>query len=185
MSYFTITGIAFGLAMDAMVVSVASGIYISKITPRHVFRLAFHFGLFQAIMPIIGWLIGNSFAAYITGWDHWVAFGLLFLIGGKMGFEGIKGDEQELSTDPSRGILLITLAIATSIDALAVGLSLAMLEVSIWLPSIIIGLITGGLSTLGVLFGNRIGNRWRRCATLFGGCVLILIGLKILVSHLS
>lgn len=183
-SIFIIIGIAFGLAMDALAVSIASGIYISKITPRHVFRLAFHFGLFQALMPIIGWLVGSSFAAYIVDWDHWVAFTLLTLIGGKMGYEAIKGDEQTMSTDPSRGMLMITLSIATSIDALAVGLSFAMLKVSIWLPALIIGLITGLLSTIGVIFGNRIGNRWRRTAMICGSLVLFMIGLKILISHL-
>ena len=184
MSYSLIVGIAFGLAMDAMVVSIAAGIFISRITPRHVFRLAFHFGLFQAIMPIIGWLIGSSFATQIAEWDHWIAFGLLSFIGGKMAIEGIRNDVRALSSDPSRGVLLITLALATSIDALAVGLSFAMLEVSVWLPSAIIGIITGGLSTLGVLFGGRIGNRCRRGATLCGAGVLLLIGLKILISHL-
>jgi putative Mn2+ efflux pump MntP len=185
MSYLIIIGIAFGLAMDALAVSIASGIYISKVTGRHVFRLAFHFGLFQALMPIIGWFAGNSFAAYIVDWDHWVAFGLLTLIGGKMSYEGFKREDPELNNDPSRGILLVSLSIATSIDALAVGLSFAMLDVRIWVPSAIIGMITGGLSAVGVIFGSRIGNRWRRTATMCGGFVLILIGLKILISHLA
>jgi manganese efflux pump family protein len=184
MNYLVIIGIAFGLAMDATAVSIASGIYISKVTPRHVFRLAFHFGLFQAIMPIIGWLVGSSFAQYIMAWDHWVAFVLLLVIGGKMGLEGLKGEEQKLSSDPSRGMFMVTLAIATSIDALAVGLSFSLLGVSIILPSIIIGVITGILSTFGVLLGSRIGNCWRCYASICGGIVLIAIGFKILISHL-
>lgn len=185
MDTLVIIGIAFGLAMDALAVSIASGITIARVTPRHVFRLAFHFGLFQALMPIIGWFAGTSFAAQIAQWDHWVAFGLLSLIGGKMGLEGLKSQEQELSGDPSRGLMMVSLSIATSIDALAVGLSFAMLQVSIWIPAAVIGLITGALSTFGVLFGNRIGNRWRRGATLCGSVVLIGIGLKILISHLA
>ncbi len=183
MSLPIIIGIAFGLAMDALAVSIASGIFIRKITPRHIFRLAFHFGLFQALMPLLGWLAGHSFSEYIVEWDHWVAFGLLSTIGGKMAYDGIKGDEPELTRDPSRGLLMVSLAVATSIDALAVGLSFAMLNVDIWVPCLIIGVITGALSTLGVIFGNRIGNRWRRSAALAGGAVLVFIGTKILLSH--
>ena len=171
--------------MDALAVSIASGIFLSKVNSGHVFRLAFHFGLFQTLMPIIGWFAGKSFAVYISAWDHWVAFGLLAFIGGKMLLEGFKKNGETMPSDPSRGIFLVTLSFATSIDALAVGLSFAILEVSIWIPSIIIGFITGTLSATGVIFGNRIGNRWRRWATLSGGFILILIGMKILYSHLS
>lgn len=183
MSYFLIVGIAFGLAMDALAVSIASGIFIQNMTPRHVFRLAFHFGLFQAVMPLLGWLAGTSFAAYIVEWDHWVAFLLLSIIGGKMAYDGLKGGNPALTRDPSRGMLMVSLSVATSIDALAVGLSFAMLNMNILIPCIIIGVITGALSTFGVLFGNRIGNKWRRSAALAGGAVLILIGTKILLSH--
>lgn len=182
MNYLLITGIAVGLAMDAFAVSIASGIFIARLTPRHVFRLAFHFGLFQALMPIIGWFAGSSFADYISAWDHWAAFGLLSAIGGKMIVDGIKGEDPELSKDPSRGLMLVTLSIATSIDALAVGLSFAMLEVAIWTPALIIGIITGLMSMIGVLFGNRIGARWSRGAALCGGVILVAIGLKILIT---
>jgi len=183
MSYPLVVGIAFGLAMDALAVSIASGIFIQEMTPRHVFRLAFHFGLFQALMPIIGWLAGTGFAAHIVEWDHWVAFGLLTFLGGKMALDGIREAAPELSRDPSRGFMMVSLALATSIDALAVGLSFAMLNIDIWVPCLIIGVITGALSMFGVLFGNRIGHRWRRSAALLGGLVLILIGTKILLSH--
>lgn len=185
MSILLIVGIAFGLSMDALAVSIAAGIFIRQVTGRHVFRLAFHFGLFQALMPIIGWSAGKTFAAAVAAWDHWVAFGILTVIGLKMAGEGVKDEDQHLTKDPSRGVTLLSLSIATSIDALAVGFSFSLLDVSIWLPSAIIGLITGTLSALGVLFGMRIGNRWRRGAALCGGIVLILIGLNLLISHLT
>jgi putative Mn2+ efflux pump MntP len=185
MNSLLIVGIAFGLAMDAFAVSVASGIFIKDMTRRHIFRLAFHFGLFQALMPVLGWFAGSSFASHIHRWDHWVVFALLSFIGIKMAVEGIRETETPLKRDPSRGLLLISLSIATSIDALAVGLSFAMLNVDIWVPSLIIGLITGVLSTLGVLFGNRIGNRWQKTASICGGVILVAIGLKVLLSHLG
>lgn len=185
MSLLLIVGIAVALAMDALAISIASGIIIAKVTPRHIFRLAFHFGLFQALMPVVGWFAGGGLSAYISDWDHWVAFGLLSIIGCKMVVDGLKGEEHELPGDPSRGLMLVSLSIATSIDALAVGLSFAMLEVNIFFPALLIGLITGAISTVGVMFGNRIGNRWRSRAALGGGAVLILIGVKILFSHLT
>lgn len=175
--------------MDAFAVSIATGLGLEKVTPRHTFRIAFHFGLFQFLMPVIGWCAGSYLRELITQYDHWVAFGLLGFIGGKMIWESRKLEEERSPNDPTRGIMLVTLSIATSIDALAVGFVLgtskeALQGASVWGPSIIIGLVTGFLSMLGILFGGRIGNRWSRWAELGGGVVLILIGLKIFVWHL-
>jgi putative Mn2+ efflux pump MntP len=185
MSILTMILIAFGLAMDAFAVSVASGLVIERLTFRHVFRMAFHFGLFQALMPVLGWLAGATVAPYIEAWDHWLALGLLGLIGGKMIFESQKKTAEIARSDPTRGWSLVTLSIATSIDALAVGLSLAMLQVEIWLPVALIGLVAAAMSAVGISFGSRLGRRWGRRAELVGGLVLIGIGVRIVVSHLT
>ena len=178
-------GVAVGLAMDALAVSIVAGMTVSPLTGRHVFRLAFHFGLFQAMMPVLGWLAGRQVAQYAAAYDHWVAFGLLAAIGGKMLWEARSDDYFTSGTDPSRGLMLVSLSVATSIDALAVGLSIAMLNESIWTAAVVIGLVAAALSTVGVLFGNRLGTRCGRWAAAVGGCVLVGIGVRILVSHLS
>jgi len=172
--------------MDAFAVSVASSVVIGKITGRHIFRLAFHFGLFQALMPVIGWLAGRSIQQYIYRWDHWIAFALLSFIGIKAIREAVRPAEKsdDCRHDPSRGISLVILSTATSIDALAVGLSFAMLEVDIWYPALVIGIITAALSVLAVLLGGKIGTRFGKKMEITGGIVLILIGLKILFDHL-
>jgi putative Mn2+ efflux pump MntP len=180
---FNILVIALGLSMDAFAVSIATGLSLEKVTPRHTFRMAFHFGLFQFLMPVIGWLAGSQLAGYIERYDHWIAFGLLCFVGGKMLWESRQLDEDRSTADPTRGVMLVTLSIATSIDALAVGLSMAFLRVSVWMPSIVIGIITAALSTFGIIWGGRIGSRWSHWAETAGGIVLILIGLKILLSH--
>ena len=184
MGWLNIVGIALGLAMDAFAVSIAAGLSIPNLTGRHVFRLAWHFGLFQFMMPVVGWLAGTTLSSYIAAYDHWVAFGMLTLIGGKMLHEAFVGDEETTRGDPTRGLMLVTLSVATSIDALAVGLSLAFLRVSVWMPSVVIGLVAGVLTTIGITFGSRLGSRWEHRAEALGGIVLILIGLRILVSHL-
>ncbi len=185
MPWFNIIGIAVGLAMDAFAVSIAAGLTIRHLTGRHVFRLAWHFGFFQFMMPILGWLAGTTVSSYISAYDHWVAFGLLIFIGGKMLREAFSSTEaRPKGGDPTRGLMLVTLSVATSIDALAVGLSLAFLRVSIWIPSVVIGLVAGALTTVGILFGSRLGGRWQRGAEMVGGVILILIGLRIVVSHI-
>lgn len=176
--------IAFGLATDAFAVSIVAGLVISPLTPRHVFRASFHFGLFQFLMPVIGWAAGVTVASYISAWDHWVAFALLAFIGGKMLWEARCHEEHKACKDPTRGWSLVTLSVATSIDALAVGLSIAFLDVSIWQPAAIIGVVCAALSALGITFGSRIGRRWGRWAEVAGGLVLLGIGARILVSHL-
>lgn len=183
MGWLDILGIAVGLAMDAFAVSIAAGLSIPNLTGRHVFRLAWHFGLFQFMMPVAGWLAGTTVSSYIAAYDHWLAFGMLAVIGGKMLHEAFVGDEKASRGDPTRGLMLITLSVATSIDALAVGLSLAFLKVSVWMPSVVIGLVAGALTTIGITFGSRLGRKWKHRAEAIGGVVLILIGLRILVSH--
>jgi manganese efflux pump family protein len=184
MSLMTDFVIALSLAMDAFAVSIAAGLIIERITARHVFRAAFHFGLFQSMMVIIGWLAGRYFAALLSAIDHWVAFALLALIGGRMLREAYSEEGSLKSVDPTRGWMLVTLSIATSIDSLAVGLSLAMLRVSVWVPSAIIGVVTAAMSVIGIGFGSRLGHRWEKRAEIAGGLLLIGIGIHILVSHL-
>ena len=182
-SWLNLLGISLGLAMDAFAVSIAMVLGLAQVTPRHTFRVAFHFGLFQFMMPVIGWSAGLQLSHYIHQYDHWVALGLLAFIGCKMLWEAGTQRESNSSTDPTRGLMLMTLSLATSIDALAVGVSMALLGVSVWLPSVIIGLITATLSAVGITFGGTLGARWRRWAEIAGGAVLILIGLEIFISH--
>lgn len=177
--------IAVGLAMDAFAVSIAAGLAIDRLTHRHVFRVAFHFGLFQFMMPVAGWFVGRAVAEYIVAYDHWVAFALLSFIGGKMIWEARRPDRPRGPTDPTRGWSLVTLSVATSIDALAVGLSLAFLGVSIWLPSVVIGLVAAAMSLIGICLGSRLGGATRHWAERIGGLVLIGIGVRIVVVHLS
>jgi manganese efflux pump family protein len=180
LNWLSLLGIALGLAMDAFAVSIAAGLAVASVTPRHVFRIGFHFGLFQFMMPIVGWLAGERLAAYAGHYDHWVAFGLLAYVGGRMLWEA-RGEEKAAGDrDPTRGLMLVTLSIATSLDALAVGMSMAFMRVSVWIPAVVIGIITAGLSAVGITFGGRIGPRWERWAEAAGGIVLILIGLKVL-----
>jgi putative Mn2+ efflux pump MntP len=182
MDALTLFGIALALAMDAFAVALGTGVTLQRLTGRHIFRLSFHFGLFQALMPVIGWLAGLSLVQWIAAWDHWIAFALLSYVGGRMIRESFQ-DEEPAASDPTRGLTLVMLSIATSIDALAVGFSLSLLGVSIWLPAVVIGLVAGALTMIGMLLGDRIGSRWGARVEIFGGLVLIGIGLKILWEH--
>ncbi len=184
MSWLNILGIAIGLAMDAFAVAIGTGLSIPDLTSRHVFRLAWHFGFFQFMMPILGWLAGRTIASQIAAFDHWVAFGLLTIIGGKMLYEAFRPGKAGPKGDATRGLMLVTLSVATSIDALAVGLSMAFLRVAIWLPSAVIGLVAGLLTVVGMRFGSYLGRRWERWAELAGGIVLVVIGVRVVVSHL-
>jgi manganese efflux pump family protein len=181
LSLLSLLGIAVGLAMDAFAVSVAAGLAVDAVTPRHVFRIGFHFGLFQFFMPIIGWLAGGQLTAYFGTYDRWIAFALLVYVGGRMLWEAHREKKaEETGRDPTRGLMLVTLSIATSIDALAVGVSMAFLGVRVWIPAVVIGLVTAALSAVGITFGGRIGPRWEHWAEAGGGIVLILIGVKAL-----
>lgn len=183
MSWIQIVAIAIGLSMDAFAVAVAAGMALPVLTYRHVFRLAFHFGLFQSLMPVLGWTAGRSLAGWIGAYDHWVAFGLLTFVGGRMLWQVWSESEEKHANDPTRGWLLVTLSIATSLDALAVGLSMAFLKVLVWGPSLVIGLITASLVVVGIGSGHRLGGRFGKWAQVTGGLVLMGIGLRIVISH--
>jgi len=176
--------IAIGLSMDAFAVSITSGITIQCLKIRHAFRIAFFFGLFQAIMPVLGWLAGMGLKNYVEAFDHWIAFGLLTFIGGKMIYEAVWITEVEKKCDPLNLIVLFGLAIATSIDALAVGITFAFIKVPIITPALLIGLITFSISLGGVFIGNRMGDRLSSKMEVIGGLILIGIGIKILLQHI-
>lgn len=179
-----------GLAMDAFAVSICKGLNMTKINYKNAGIIALFFGVFQAGMPLIGYALGTRFAKYIESFDHWVAFGLLAFIGGQMIYEAVKGEEDDEDSDDDGDSLdikqLFILAIATSIDALAVGITFALLDgVSIWFSVAMIGVVTFIISFLGVIIGNRFGNKYERKAELAGGIILVLIGLKILLEHMG
>ena len=184
MSWFVLLGVAIGLATDAFAAAVAVSVSLRAVSRRQVARLAFHFGLFQALMPIVGWLAGVSFVAWIASWDHWVAFGLLAVVGLRAIRAGLRGEEaSEAVSDPTRGVSLIVLSLATSLDALAAGLSFAALGVRVWVPSLVIGGTAGVLTAVGTIFGSRLGGRFGAWAEVAGGVVLIGIGLLIVLEH--
>ncbi len=186
MGWASILVVAVALAMDAFAVSVVAGVAVHPLTGRHVFRLAFHFGLFQALMPVVGWAGGMAIHGFIAPVDHWIAFGLLAIVGGRMSLGAIRGEEHERAPiDPTSGWTLVFLSIATSIDALAVGLSLAMTGSTIVLPAVVIGVVAAGFTLVGMLLGRRIGRQWGRRVTFAGGVVLVAIGVKILIEHLT
>lgn len=179
----TLVWMSIGLAMDAFAVSIAVGLAVGQATARQTFRLAFHFGLFQCMMPILGWAAGNRLAGSIQSWDHWVAFALLTYVGGKMLWESRDPKGADERGDPTRGMSLATLSVATSIDALAVGLSMAMLGEEVWMPAVVIGLVAAAFTAVGITFAGRIGAWWGMRAEFLGGCVLLFIGAKIVVEH--
>jgi manganese efflux pump family protein len=184
MDFLTLLGIALALAMDALAVALAAGLALPVLTGRHLFRLGFHFGLFQAVMPVLGWLAGMTVQQWISAYDHWIAFGLLTFIGVKMIREARQGQTDTAPRlDPTRGLTLVLLSLATSIDALAVGLSMAMLDVDIWIPAAVIGLVCAVLTVAGMLLGRRIGSNWGPRVEIAGGLTLIVIGVKILLEE--
>ena len=177
--------LAVGVSMDALAVAICKGLSIQKLKLRHALIVGIWFGAFQALMPTIGWLLGSAFTNLITAIDHWVAFVLLGFIGGNMIREALGKDDDE-EVDPSLAFgAMIVLAIATSIDALAVGVTLALLNVNIIATVLSIGLCTFIISTVGVKIGNVFGKKFKSKAELLGGVVLVLIGLKILLEHLG
>ncbi|MFC1541692.1 manganese efflux pump MntP family protein [Candidatus Latescibacterota bacterium] len=186
MELLTIIAIAVGLAMDAFAVSIATGIKLGCLVRiHHTIRLAFFFGFFQFFMTVLGWFSGYSVENYIGAFDHWVAIILLGTIGSKMIYDSLKGDSSsDMSPDPTKGWMLLSLSIATSIDAFAVGISLGVLNAGIWFPSIIIGLIAAAFTTAGMSFGCQIGLLVSRKIEIAGGIILILIGLKIFIEHI-
>ena len=187
MGFLELFFIAVGLAMDAFAVSVCKGLGMRRMRYDQALVISLYFGVFQALMPLIGWLLGTSFSRYIQAFDHWIAFVLLAFLGGKMlwdVFHEKEDGEQESAERRLDHRELFMLAIATSIDALAVGIAFACLDVNIWSSISIIGVTTLVISFAGVWIGNRFGNRFQKKAEIAGGLVLILIGVKILAEHL-
>lgn len=189
MRTFELLLIALGLSMDAFAVSVASGATMKRLHLPNALKMGLFFGGFQALMPVLGWAAGLSARSFMSGWDHWIAFGLLAAIGGKMLWEAFKIKEEEEcggpKTCPFDTGTLTVLAIATSIDALAVGITFSVLSVSIITPVLVIGLITFAMSVGGVKIGSAGGHFFEHKMEAAGGVVLIVIGLKILLGHLG
>ncbi len=198
MSLVNIFFIAVGLAMDAFAVSIANGISLKRYKPTFSLIFGFYFGLFQFMMPLIGFYVGSSFSRFISDYDHWIAFGLLSLIGGKMIWETFRNESQDDPNAPKsdhledeRRILspknMVMLAIATSIDALAVGVSFALMKVNILLCASVIGVVAFVLPAIGIWagfsIGKRLGSMFQSLSGRFGGIVLIIIGVKILLEH--
>ncbi|MGN1333671.1 MAG: manganese efflux pump MntP family protein [Anaerovoracaceae bacterium] len=186
MGFFEIFMIGVGLSMDAFAASVCKGLNMRRMNIRNMLVIGLFFGGFQALMPVVGWVLGKQFENYITSVDHWVAFALLVFIGGKMiydVFEDKGEDDYGEKTDRVDVKEIFTLAIATSIDALAVGISFAFLQVDIVKAASVIGITTFLLSAVGVAVGNIFGAKYEKKATLAGGIILVLIGLKILLEH--
>jgi putative Mn2+ efflux pump MntP len=184
MNLITIIVIAVGLSMDAFAVSIVSGSVYKQLKIKHAFRIAVFFGGFQAIMPLIGSLAGISLKGYVANYDHWMAFALLSAVGAKMIYESFKITSAEENFNPENILVLLVLSVATSIDALVVGITLSFLRVSIATAVIIIGLVTFALSYLGVLIGKRFGHFFESKIEALGGLVLIGLGAKILFEHL-
>ena len=186
MGFFELFLIGIGLSMDAFAVAICKGLGMERINKRDTLLLALFFGGFQALMPLTGYLLGSRFASYIERWDHWIAFVLLAFIGGNMIRESRGQEEEEIEHGGSiRYRELFTLAVATSIDALAVGVSFAFLGVRIAPAVTLIGCTTFVLTLAGVWVGNLFGSRYKSRAELTGGIILILIGVKILLEHLG
>lgn len=177
--------IACGLAMDAFAVALGAGASGQLAGRRAAFRLSFHFGLFQFLMPILGWLLAVQLQEFIQSVDHWLAFLLLVIVGGRMIYAGMTSRPEQIRGDPSRGFSLMALSVATSLDALAVGLSLAFLGADIWWPSAAIGLITCGFSLAGVFLGSKLNEKVGNRMEIAGGLILIAIGIQILATHLA
>jgi putative Mn2+ efflux pump MntP len=186
MPILNIFAIAMALAMDAFAVAIATGVRLKRVSLRQFFRLAWHFGLFQAMMPVLGWTAGLTVRDAIERFDHWIAFALLVYVGGKMIREAFKLEKDAREQkDPTRGLTLVMLSVATSIDALAVGFSISMLKLAIWTPALVIGLVAGVLTVVGLYLGKTVGaaERLSPFAELAGGLVLLAIGINILREH--
>jgi putative Mn2+ efflux pump MntP len=181
---FTSILIGIGLAMDSFAVSLGVGTGQSLTTRRSKLRLALHFGVFQTLMTALGWLAGHTIVHIISAFDHWVAFGLLFFVGVRMIRAGFHPERETYRSDPSKGGLLVLLSLATSMDALAVGLSMAMMGSPVILPALVIGVVTFGMSLVGLFWGYQLGQRFGKRMEIVGGVILIAIGLRVLWTHL-
>ncbi len=185
MNIFSLILIGVGLSIDSLAASITTGACCKCIKKIHIFKVAIFMAVFQGLMPYIGWLIGSGFKSVIEDYDHWIAFFLLFLIGFKLIYEGITASDDNCSNfNPSNNLLLIGMAIATSIDALVVGIGFGVIDINIYLAMLIIGLLTFMFSSSGVVIGRKIGNKINTGIDIFGGLVLIGLGIKILLSHI-
>jgi manganese efflux pump family protein len=184
MDFITIIFLAIGLGVDAFSVAIGIGATNDKKSWAPVLRLAAAFGIFQFVMPIIGWLAGLTVVEIIASFDHWIAFALLVLVGGKMIWEGFEKETDEEKSDQTRGWPLLLLSIATSIDALAVGFSFSVLKNPILIPAVIIGVVCFLMTVIGMIFGKVLAKIFGRKVEIFGGLVLIAIGVKILIDHM-
>jgi putative Mn2+ efflux pump MntP len=184
LNFLEVLIIALSMAMDAFAVCLGVGASRLNEGPRPMFRLSFHFGLFQFLLPVVGWFAGMTVVSYIEAYDHWVAFILLAFVGGRMILSGLDPTEGVQKRDPSRGWNMVLLSVAVSIDALAIGFSLALIHVQIWYPAFMIGVVTGLVSLLGLRLGNLLGRKFGKRMEIIGGIVLILIGLRIVYTHL-
>ncbi len=183
MTILELLAVAMALAMDALAVSIATGCRLRMVSLRQAFRLSWHFGLFQALMPVAGWFMGQSVYSLAAQWSHWIAFALLAIIGLRMLKEAYSQEDAECGmADPTKGLSLVMLSVATSIDALAVGASLAMLNISIWFPACIIGVVCFAFSAAGVYLGRMLSHssKFSRYAEVAGGLTLLAIGCNIL-----
>lgn len=185
MSILEILLIAVGLSMDAFAVSVCKGLSVKKLQIKHMLLVGIYFGGFQALMPFIGYFLGSQFKGVIESLDHWIAFGLLLLIGGNMIREAVFEQDDDSENDSFAVKAMIGLAVATSIDALAVGVTFAFLSVNIWIAISLIGCTTFILSVIAIKIGNVFGNKFKNKAEMIGGAILILIGIKIVFEHLG
>lgn len=176
--------IAIGLSVDSFAASITTGACTKKVKLSYALKVALFMALFQGIMPLGGWLIGNSFKDLIQEYDHWIAFILLIAIGSKMIYEGIAGNKNKPKFKHSENLKLVSIAFATSIDALIIGITFGLIDVNIWLAMIIIGLTTLIFSLTGVLIGKKIRKIFNKKIEIIGGLVLILLGTKILIEHL-
>jgi manganese efflux pump family protein len=185
MELLSVITIAVGLAMDTFAVSIVTGAAYKQLHVRHALRMAGFFGGFQAFMPVIGYLAGLTVRQYVSSYDHWIAFGILAAVGLKMIYESFKIKEEKNTPDPSSLMVVLVLAVATSIDALAVGVTISLITNAIALAVIIIGAVTFGMSFAGVYIGKRFGHFFEGGIEKIGGLVLIALGLKIVWQHLA
>lgn len=184
MSFFTLLLIAVGLAMDSVTVSISCGLILYKFKWKNSLRIALYMGIFQGLMLVAGWLLGGTFKNYIESVDHWIAFIILSFLGARMIYEQIKSSDEFKCFDPTSHKVLLGLALATSIDAMAVGITISIIPVSVILASVVIGLMSFLLSLFAVFLGIKFRQNLKIPFELVGGIILILIGIKILIEHL-
>jgi putative Mn2+ efflux pump MntP len=184
MDFITITGIALGLSFDTFAVSLSCGVVESKMRFKNAIRIALMLALFQGAMPVLGYFLGSTVSQYIEKFDHWVAFGLLMILGTRMVIEGLKKNDDREPVDFSKLSILLTMAVGTSIDAFAVGISFAFLSVKIWSAGLLIGTVTFLASMTAIRIGKSAGSRLGSRVEILGGIILAAIGTKILLEHL-